>query len=730
MIAKHVPMKSVKKSDFASLASYISDEQEKDERVIFTTVTNCHSDDITSAIVEVTNVQSMNSRAESDKTYHLIVSFRAGERPSDDVLTRVESEICDGLGFSEHQRISAVHHDTDNLHIHIAINKIHPTKCTIHTPYYDHKVLSRLCSELEKKYGLEVDNHVARRVGSENRAMDIEHHAGVESLLGWIKRECLEQLRAATSWTDMHRILAVHGLYLVERGNGLIISTADGIAVKASSVARDLSKHKLENCLGHFEVSECTDKIERMRTYTQRPLRTRFDTTLLFSQYQNEQRHDREARTRELALLRQKRDRQYATVKSTSKLKHAAIKLADGNRHEKRLSHSLISRSVKKELDEIREAYKFDRDRILTKYRFLQWADWLRKKAMQGDREALAALRGRVNSDRLPRNTIEAESARAVSNTPSLIQDNVTKKGTIIYRAGNTAVRDDGKKLAISRGASTDGLVAALQIAMARYGNRITVNGTKEFAAQIVQAAVSAKLKITFSNLDLEQQRRSLQSATHKENKNESSQSRRSRVNGRADIIRSANTIRSYRSAGGSQFIRHNEQGTSRAIKSNIGSIGTAPPPSAIHCLRNLSDVPMVRIDNGSKVLLPSDVRHHVEQQGAESNYSLRRSLFWDGLEAATFEAAMKYVDERNKKRLSIIDISKHRLYNDDVGNALFAGIRHVDGHTLALLRCDSDIVVMPITRVVADRLKRLLLGAELVIEKNGVIKKRRGIRR
>ena len=79
------------------------------------------------------------------------------------------------------------------LHLHIAINKIHPTRLTIHSPYNDHKTLGKLCAALELQYGLERDNHQAVRVGSENRALDMEHHAGVESLLGWIKRECLEQ---------------------------------------------------------------------------------------------------------------------------------------------------------------------------------------------------------------------------------------------------------------------------------------------------------------------------------------------------------------------------------------------------------------------------------------------------------------------------------------------------------------------------------------------------------
>jgi Relaxase/Mobilisation nuclease domain len=97
MIAKHVPMKSVKKSDFASLVKYLADDQEKNERVVYASVTNCESIDLSAAVIEVTAIQGMNTRAEFDKTYHLILSFRAGERPDDKVLEALESRICEGL---------------------------------------------------------------------------------------------------------------------------------------------------------------------------------------------------------------------------------------------------------------------------------------------------------------------------------------------------------------------------------------------------------------------------------------------------------------------------------------------------------------------------------------------------------------------------------------------------------------------------------------------------------
>ena len=216
MIAKHVPMRSVGKSDFAGLVRYITDAQSKDHRLGHVQVTNCDAYSVRDTITEVLATQYANTRAESDKTYHLIVSFRAGEQPDAATLQAIERRICDGLGYGEHQRVSTVHHDTDNLHLHIAINKIHPTRYTIHDPYRDHKTLGELCEKLEGEYGLQRDNHQTQKRGAENRADDMERHAGIESLLGWIRRECLEQIQGAQSWAELHQALSDDARVVVE----------------------------------------------------------------------------------------------------------------------------------------------------------------------------------------------------------------------------------------------------------------------------------------------------------------------------------------------------------------------------------------------------------------------------------------------------------------------------------------------------------------------------------
>ena len=145
-------MKSPQKSRYGRLVTYLLDPQgKKKTRVGEVVITNCVSTDTTWAVREIAATQRLNARAISDRTYHLLVSLRAGENPDAQTLRMIEERFCNALGYAEHQRVSVVHHDTDNVHIHVAINKIHPTSLTIHDPIRDYITLKICGSSLRTR---------------------------------------------------------------------------------------------------------------------------------------------------------------------------------------------------------------------------------------------------------------------------------------------------------------------------------------------------------------------------------------------------------------------------------------------------------------------------------------------------------------------------------------------------------------------------------------------------
>ncbi len=152
-------------------ADYILDQNaEKNgqgEKVGGVRVTNCLSDDPAEATQEIQLIQLKNTRSKNDKTYHLVFSFPPGEQPPLETLHAIEDELCASIGYADHQRISAVHIDTDHLHVHVAINKVHPTGHQNIEPFYDKQRLMEACERLEVKYDLQRTNHGLEEINHE-----------------------------------------------------------------------------------------------------------------------------------------------------------------------------------------------------------------------------------------------------------------------------------------------------------------------------------------------------------------------------------------------------------------------------------------------------------------------------------------------------------------------------------------------------------------------------------
>ncbi|MBM4201750.1 MAG: conjugal transfer protein TraI, partial [Gammaproteobacteria bacterium] len=300
MIAKKVRMRAQRKSSMAGLIDYLTDEQTAGdpedlvgymtngqglaERVGAERITNCAAVDAVWAAAEMKAVQALNQRARSDKTYHMIISFREGEQPEAVVLQAIEDRLCEALGFGEHQRISVVHHDTDNLHLHVAINKIHPRTHTLHEPYYDHRTRAKVCAELEVEFGLQRDPHTAQQSAAAAHANDLTAYAGVPSLLAWIKSQCQAELEQAPTWAAFQSVLQQNDLSFRLRGNGAVFVAGDGTQCKASSVSRALSLPALEARLGAWrEVTPAATVAAPVRSYRRQTSQERTQQTALYA---------------------------------------------------------------------------------------------------------------------------------------------------------------------------------------------------------------------------------------------------------------------------------------------------------------------------------------------------------------------------------------------------------------------------------------------------------------
>ena len=498
MVLKHILMNSSAKSSIRRLVNYITDPQDTCSRIERISIHNCGTDDPMIAARKMEAVQFLNKRTKADKSYHLLLSFPAGEEPTTEQLESIEADVCAALGYTEHQRISVVHRDTDNLHVHLAINKIHPNKLTIHEPHRDFIILAKAAELIEATYQLVKTNHATKKTLSENRIDDIQKMGGQETLATQIRANCLEGLQAARSWDEVHTICSKNGVALQLRGNGLVFTqirdNGEVIAVKASTVSRDLSKVKLEARLGAYRAQTKAQEISASVKVSQPTVQC--EPSPLWKRYVTEKSCWQEKSAAEKVRLHEER-------RLKKKLIDAQYKIEKADRRQSSLpywqrQYRLLA--LRKEMAGRRKA-------LTETGRVGGYLEWLQQQAMSGDSEALSALRRRAFGLAKSGNELFAQNHLQLSESDWPV-DMVTKQGTVIYAVGKDVIRDRGESFHISPEAGGNTLAMAMKMAARRSGSCLTIAGNEAFQEQCLQAAVATNLKITFADAELEEWRK------------------------------------------------------------------------------------------------------------------------------------------------------------------------------------------------------------------------------
>ena len=172
------------------------------------------------------------------------------------------------LGVSENTCVYGVHDDRDNRHIHIVINKIHPTKLrSIEIERgFDIKAAHRAAAIISKEHGLAHVQNALYVVNDQGEAMrNPDYVRGVSDLgrqaeqqTGECSNEriCRAQKDAmlnAKTWAEVHTALAENGVQYIKLKAGGAKIKRGNFFMKASSVARECSLKYMQDRLGPFE---------------------------------------------------------------------------------------------------------------------------------------------------------------------------------------------------------------------------------------------------------------------------------------------------------------------------------------------------------------------------------------------------------------------------------------------------------------------------------------------
>ncbi len=200
-----------------------------------------------------------------DPIDHWLLSWKAGEQPSV-AECREAVEILKGhLGMSpEHQAICALHSNTENLHLHVVVNRTDPETFRVADNGWSIDRAHQALAEIVERQGWEQEVNAVYRAGKtakrtdiavvapRTKARDSENATGAKSTERIAMEELPKLLQFARSWSDVHSALAARGFRYEQKGSGALAWVGD-TAVKASAVGREFSRKRMEERFGPFE---------------------------------------------------------------------------------------------------------------------------------------------------------------------------------------------------------------------------------------------------------------------------------------------------------------------------------------------------------------------------------------------------------------------------------------------------------------------------------------------
>jgi len=246
----------------------------KGERLFHIGARNFVSTDIAGQRAEMIAIAQMASRS-PNPIDHWLLSWREGELPTPAEIDETVAMFVEHLGVGDQPCIYACHGDTDNRHVHLALNRYDPLSGRMieindgFTREAAHQAIALIVdrfgwqAEAEARYTV-VSGRLVTAASAAARqkagckplspkATSFERRTGYRSAQRIVQEDAVPLIKAARSWNDLHATLAEVGIrYDIVGTNGVTL-TVDDERVKASSIDRAITRTQVEKRLGPFE---------------------------------------------------------------------------------------------------------------------------------------------------------------------------------------------------------------------------------------------------------------------------------------------------------------------------------------------------------------------------------------------------------------------------------------------------------------------------------------------
>jgi hypothetical protein len=448
------------------------------------------------------------ARRSAQPVQHWIVSWREGEQPTAAQADAAVATFLDEMGLAEHQVIYALHRDTKNCHLHLAVNRVHPDseKLVTVNKGFDHEVAHRAIARIERDQGWQREGRalfIARANGDLERsrargqrelqpagpARDFEERVGERSAQRIALEVAAPIIREARGWREMNEALAREGIRFERKGSGAVLWIGDE-AVKASSAGRDCSIAALQKRFGEPAIAH-EQLVHKVSARAAQPVDR--ETSHWRTHAQERARHD-EGRTARREDLRDRQRDEWRQIADRHSRERADIFKGSWRGHGDLLNATrsqLAARQAREKAD-LRDQQNLERARLQQEQaRFPAFKEWLAQK----NPELAQQWRYR---ERRPA-TIEGPAFEQPAPHDIRAFEAVVDGGIVHYRLagsrGSASFTDRGKVIEIGDSQRREAVLAALQLSAQKWGT-FTVHGDERFQRLCVELAVEHGFKI------------------------------------------------------------------------------------------------------------------------------------------------------------------------------------------------------------------------------------------
>lgn len=253
-------------NDFHALARYLVHGKTKPthpDRVAWTLAHNLPTDDPEQAAALMSATAGLSKRTQN-AAYHLMIAWHERERPTPETMQEIARKTLEMADLGEHQALIMGHGDTPHRHLHMLINRVHPTTGKAWKTSHDFARFDAIMRQLSEDYGFEYvptrtyspDETDERPTKPNSRATYAAKRGASTGRLQWSKaasrtfgRTLSEQLDQAATWDDLTATVAEHGLTFEAKGRGYVIGNA-GSYTKFSALGLTTSAKEFEKRFG------------------------------------------------------------------------------------------------------------------------------------------------------------------------------------------------------------------------------------------------------------------------------------------------------------------------------------------------------------------------------------------------------------------------------------------------------------------------------------------------